>query len=226
LFKYVVYDNRGRVEDFVDADNDAAAYDEAIDKGCCHGFTLAKLEPMNGASRATITTAGKDFVECDAVGVAGAIFDIDEDSDIEEGEYRIFVEGFGANGVIHTGRILKFEKWVEQDIWDEARELLAMEWPNVLFVIEEDTRNGQKQITGDVQMPIARDPFRIRIDLDPKKGSNGEPIYRARLYMKVLVKGEIKKSDVYNTSMKSPATAAEGLCAIIRAVVAFVNTAE
>ena len=150
----------------------------------------------------------------------GAIFDVDEDSDIEEGDYRIYVEGFGANGVIHTGRILKFEKWGEYDIWEEARQLLASEWPKIPFVVEENEHAGGFQITGDIKMPIGRDPFRIRIDID----KNGK--YRARLYMKVVINGVIEKRDVYEATSKSPVIAAEGLCATLRAVYAFVDAAQ
>ena len=220
MSKWIVYDQRGEVDTYVDADSKSDAIKAAQDDDCPDEFTIIQAVPLKLRAKVTVVSLGNGFVVCDCPSIKDVDFDVAEGVDIDVGEYRIYVNGWGVNNVMHGGVIERAEKWTEQDCWEEARELLTSEWPKISFVVEENEHAGGVQITGDIKMPIGRDPFRIRIDID----KNGK--YRARLYMKVLINGVIEKRDVYESTSKSPVIAAEGLSATLRAVYAFVDAAQ
>jgi len=224
LSKWIVRKVDGKFDRYVDADDQADAVCAAEEAGVLYPFTVEELVRMTCQTKAQVvdvSTRSKGYVIVNAPNMEDMDLDVDdEDIEIGLGEYWIGVEGWGIDGEIEIGTIIQAKPWSEDMKWQEARELLATEWPKIKFVVEENDHAGGVQITGDIKMPIGRDPFRIRIDID----KNGK--YRARLYMKVLINGIIEKRDVYDTTSKSPVIAAEGLCATLRAVYAFVDAAQ
>lgn len=223
MSKWIVRKVDGTFDRYVDAEDHTDAVCAAQEEGSASPFTVEELVKMTRQTKAEVvdvSTRSKGYVIVNAPNMEDMDLDVEEDVEIDVGEYWIGVEGWGIDGEIEIGTIIQAKPWSEDMKWQEACELLATEWPRIPFVIEENTHAGGVQITGDIKMPIGRDPFRIRIDID-KQGK-----YRARLYMKVLINGVIEKRDVYESTSKSPVIAAEGLSATLRAVYAFVDAAQ